>query len=92
MQFEELEVWKQAHGLALIVYRLSRAFPDTERYRLVDQMCRCATSIPANIAEGTGRNTLKEYLQFLYSARGSVEEMKYHLILTPKTQHLTPKT
>jgi four helix bundle protein len=48
---------------------------------LIDQLCRSAASVPANIAEGTGRKTLNEYIQYLYNARGSFEETRYHLIL-----------
>jgi four helix bundle protein len=55
---------------------------------MTDQLCRSASCIPANIAEGTGRNTLKEYVQFLCIARGSVEETKYHLILSKDLGYL----
>jgi len=79
--FTQLEVWQKSHELVLEIYKVTRTFPDTERFRLTDQLCRSIASIPANIAEGKGRNTLKEYLQFLYNARGSLEETKYHLLL-----------
>ena len=59
-----------------------------QRYRLVDQICRSATSIPANIVEGQSRNTTKEYLQFLYNARGSLEEIRYHLLLAKDLGYL----
>ena len=74
-------MWKVAHGLVLKVYETTRQFPSEERFRLADQLCRAAASIPTNIAEGKGRNSLKEYLQFLTVARGSVEEVKYQLLL-----------
>jgi len=86
--FTQLEVWQRAHGLVLEIYRVTERFPNTERFRLTDQLCRSASSVPANIAEGTGRNTLKEYVQFLYTARGSVEETKYHLILSKDLGYL----
>lgn len=79
--WRDLEVWKVAHGLVLKVYETTRQFPSEERFRLADQLCRAAASIPTNIAEGKGRNSLKEYLQFLTVARGSVEEVKYQLLL-----------
>lgn len=79
--FTQLEVWQKSHELILEIYKVTKTFPDTERFRLTDQLCRSAASIPANIAEGKGRNTLKEYLQFLYNARSSLEETKYHLLL-----------
>lgn len=88
MDFQKLDVWQRAHQLTLRVYRAARAFPREEMYRLTDQLCRAASSVAANIAEGTGRNTLKEYLQFLYTARGSIEETKYHLILAKDLGYL----
>lgn len=80
--FQDLKVWKEAHKLVLEIYKITKKFPENERFRIIDQLCRSAVSIAANIAEGKGRNTLKEYIQFLYNARGSLEETKYHLILS----------
>lgn len=79
--FEKLQVWQKAHELTLKIYRLTNEFRKEERFRLIDQLCRSASSIPANIAEGKGRYHKKEFRQFLYIARGSLEETKYHLIL-----------
>jgi four helix bundle protein len=80
--FEELKVWQEAHKLVIKIYKITDSFPREERYRLTSQLCRSAASIPANIAEGQARQTTKEYLQFLYTARGSIAETKYHSILT----------
>jgi four helix bundle protein len=80
--FEELKVWQEAHKLVIKIYKITDSFPREERYRLTSQLCRSAASIPANIADGQARQTTKEYLQFLYTARGSIAETKYHLILT----------
>lgn len=79
--WRDLEVWRRAHDLVLKVYEISRQFPNEERFRLTDQLCRGAASIPSNIAEGKGRASVREYLQFLAVARGSVEEVKYQLLL-----------
>jgi four helix bundle protein len=79
--FEELKVWKILHELVIKIYKITNNFPKEERYRLTDQLCRSAASVPANIAEGQASQTTKEYLQFLYTARGSIAETKYHLIL-----------
>jgi len=86
--FEELKVWQEAHKLVLKVYKITKDFPKEERFRLIDQLCRSAASIPANIAEGQSRQTTKEYLQFLYTARGSVAETKYHLLLAKDLGYL----
>ena len=63
------------------MYQLTRIFPDEERFRLRDQICRCASSVAANIVEGHARYGNREYIQFLYIARGSTEETRYHLLL-----------
>ncbi len=74
MYWRDLKVWKKAHGLVLEIYKLTTQFPKDEKYGLIDQLRRAAYSVPANIVEGQSRNTTKEYLSFLYNARGSVEE------------------
>jgi four helix bundle protein len=79
--FEDLEVWQQAHELAVEVYKLARQFPADERFRYTDQICRASTSIPTNVAEGTGRYGKRDFKHFLYIARGSLEETKYLLLL-----------
>jgi four helix bundle protein len=86
--FQELNVWKEAHKLVLEIYKVTKEFPKDEHFRLTDQLCRSAASIPANIAEGQSRQTTKEYMQFLYIARGSVAEIKYHLLLSKDLGYL----
>ena len=81
LEWQNLEVWKESHRLVLEMYQLTRMFPDEERFRLKDQLCRCASSVPANIVEGHARYGNREYIQFLYIARGSTEETRYHLLL-----------
>lgn len=63
------------------IYRITATFPAYERYRLTDQLFRSAASVPANIAEGYGRYHRREIIRFLYIARGSAEETRYHLLL-----------
>ncbi len=79
--FRKLNVWCEAHALALEVYRVTRAFPSEERYGLTAQMRRSAASIPANIAEGCGRNADRELSRFVRICLGSVNELGYHLLL-----------
>jgi four helix bundle protein len=86
--WNDLEVWQFAHSAVLRTYEITKGFPSDERYRLIDQLCRAAASVPANIAEGKGRSSLKEYLQFLSIARGSVEEVKYFLLLARDLKYL----
>ena len=79
--WKELKAWQRAHSLVLQIYSLTARFPNAERFRLTDQLCRAAASVPANIVEGQSRQTTKEYIHFLYTARGSLEETRYHLLL-----------
>ena len=75
----ELKVWRASIELAKSVYELTRAFPQEELYGLTSQMRRAATSIASNIAEGAARNGTKEFIQFLYIAVGSANELDTHV-------------
>jgi len=79
--FRELKVWQKAHGLVLAVYQVTALFPREEVYGLTAQMRRCGGSIPANIAEGCGRNSDPDFARFLQIAMGSASELEYHLLL-----------
>lgn len=82
MNWKKLKVWQETHSLVLEIYKVTTSFPKSETYALVSQLKRAAYSVPANIVEGQSRNTTKEYLQFLYNARGSLEEVRYFLLLS----------
>ena len=88
--WRDLLVWQKAHAATLEVYRITKAFPADERYRLTDQLCRAAASVPTNIAEGKGRGSLAEFHQFLIIARGSTEETRYLLLLAKDLGLLSP--
>jgi four helix bundle protein len=88
--FTELEVWKRAHEVVLEVYKLTNPFPRSEQFGVVSQIRRAAYSIPANIAEGFGRHSTKELLQFLAISNGSLEELRYFLILSRDLRYLSP--
>lgn len=89
--FRDLEVWKKAHALVLDIYKVTESFPDRERFGVVSQVRRSASSVPANIAEGFGRRSTKELLQHLGIARGSLEETRYFLILSKDLRYLGPE-
>ncbi len=76
-----LEVWKLSHQLVLSIYKITETFLKTEQFGLVSQIRRSAISIPTNIIEGQARQYKKEFIQFLYIAKGSLEETNYHLFL-----------
>jgi len=79
--FTDLNVWREGHKLVILVYSMTKLFPKTESYSLTDQMRRAASSVTANIAEGFGRQTYKEKLQFYYLAQGSLTELKNFLLI-----------
>ena len=80
-KFEHLEVWKKAHQLVLTVYKITKDFPPEEKFALVSQMRRAAVSVPANIAEGFKKRTLRDKANFYNIAQGSLEELRYYFIL-----------
>jgi four helix bundle protein len=80
--FQDLLVWSKAHELALAIYRLTAEFPRQETWGLSLQMRRAAVSVPANIAEGFRRRGKPDKARFLNIAEGSLEEVRYFLILT----------
>jgi four helix bundle protein len=77
-----LDAWKHAMSLVREVYRLTRVFPEDEKFGLVQQMRRAAVSVPSNIAEGAARNGQKEFLQFLSIAKGSLSELETQLLIS----------
>ena len=79
--FRKQKVWGKAHDLALEVYRVTETFPKTELFGLTSQIRRAGVSIPANIAEGCGRDTDADFARFLQIAMGSASELEYHLLL-----------
>jgi four helix bundle protein len=79
--FRQLIVWQKAHKLTLGVYKATANFPQAELYGLTSQTRRAVASIPANIAEGCGRDGDAELARFLQIAMGSASELEYHLLL-----------
>ena len=79
--FTKLHVWQKAHALTLDIYRTTELFPREERYELTRQIRRSASSVPTNIAEGSGRRSHVDFARFLDIALGSTSETTYHLIL-----------
>lgn len=86
--FTDLHVWKEGHVLAVEIYKITKIFPKEEIYSLTDQMRRAAISITSNIAEGFGRQSYKEKIQFYYIAQGSITELKNQLLLARDIQYL----
>lgn len=86
--FRDLKVWQKAHALVLEVYKTTQVFPSEEKFGLTSQLRRSAASIPTNVIEGHKRKGKKEFLYFLNLADASLEETKYHLILSSDLGYL----
>jgi four helix bundle protein len=82
--YRDLRVWQEAMTLAEQCYRYSREFPRDEQFGLTSQLRRAAVSVPANIAEGYGRDTKGSYVNFLKIAQGSLKEVETHTILAQR--------
>ena len=80
-KFTDLNTWKEAHKLALLVYKLTAAFPDSEKFSLVSQMRRAAISITSNIAEGFSRATYQDKSHFYIIAQGSNTELQSQILI-----------
>lgn len=86
--YKDLKVWEKAHQLTLHVYQASKGFPKEELYSLTNQLRRAASSIPANIAEGCGKNSQHYLANFLNIALGSANESEYFLLLSKDLGYL----
>jgi four helix bundle protein len=86
--FRNLDVWKRSHELTLAVYRATKSFPDDERFGLISQLRRAASSIPTNLAEGCGRGSDPDFGRFVQNAMGSASEVEYEFVLAKDLQYL----
>jgi four helix bundle protein len=89
--WKDLIVWQKSHELVLEIYKLTSNFPEKERYGLIQQIRRSSTSVAANIVEGKSKKTDKEFAAFLYNSRGSLEESRYHLLLSKDLEYIDEK-
>lgn len=86
--FKKYDVWQISHSFTLKIYKITMNFPKEEIYSLTSQIRRASSSIPTNISEGCGRNSDKEFNQFLNIALGSACETEYLLILSKDLQYV----
>jgi four helix bundle protein len=86
--FKKLTIWQKAHSMTIAVYQATEAFPMLEQYGLTSQIRRACVSIPANIAEGCGRDGSIEFGRFLQIAMGSVYELEYLIILARDLKYI----
>ena len=89
--FTDLDAWKEAHQLVLIVYTLTKSFPREEVFGLVQQIRRAVVSISSNIAEGFSRQTYQDKIRFYFMAQGSVTEVQDQLLIARDVAYITPE-
>ena len=89
--FKTIKAWQKADDLTVEVYEKTRDFPSDERFGLTSQMRRAAVSVGANIAEGSGRGSLADYIRFLFIAQGSLSELEYLLHLAHRLRYFSEK-
>jgi four helix bundle protein len=89
--YRELVVWQKAFALIIEVYSITKGFPRDEIYGLTSQLRRSAVSIPSNIAEGQGRATKGEFIQFLCHARGSLFELETQIVIAKELAYIAPE-
>src|SRR5437867_7228669 len=87
--YTKIEAWKLADDLTVAIYERTRSFPREEMYGLTGQLRRASYSVPANIVEGSSRESKKDYLHFLYIARGSLSETQYFIHLSRRLGYLS---
>lgn len=87
--FTDLNAWREAHNLVLSIYKITKSFPDDEKFGLIQQLRRCAVSVSSNIAEGFSRRTKKEKAQFFYTSLGSITELQNQLLIARDIGYLS---
>ncbi len=89
--FRDLVVWQRSHELVLEIYKITKLFPNEEKFGLTSQVRRSASSIATNVVEGYKKNGDKEFLRYLNIADCCLEETKYHLLLAKDLDFLSQK-
>ncbi len=87
-RFRELKAWQLGMDLAARVYLITDSFPKSEIYGLMSQIRRCAVSVPSNLAEGHGRTSAKEFLQFIAISFGSICELETQILLSHRLKYI----
>jgi four helix bundle protein len=87
--FYTIAAWQKGDDLVVEIYEVTQKFPRHELYGLTSQLRRAAISVPANIAEGSGRRTIRDYIRFLYNAKGSLTEVEYLVHISHRLGYIT---
>lgn len=86
--YTNLNVWEESKNLVVLVYKLTENFPEKELYGLISQIRRSAVSVPSNIAEGCGRQHVKDSIQFFYISRGSLYELETQIHISRDLEYI----
>ena len=86
--YKDLKVWEKSMDMVIEIYKILENFPNFEKFALADQIRRCAISIPSNIAEGSARNSKKEFIQFLHISLGSLYELQTQLEIALRLNYI----
>jgi len=86
--FKDLLVWQEAHKLVIKIYKITKEFPQDERFGLTSQMRRAAVSVTSNIAEGFVRKSYKDKVHFYYMSKGSLSELQDQLLISKDVEYL----
>ena len=86
--FTDLDAWREAYKLTLMIYKITKKFPKDETFGIVSQMRRCAVSIASNIAEGFSRQSGKEKIQFYYISQGSNTELQNQIYISNGIEYI----
>lgn len=92
ISYKDLIAWQKGIELTTIIYKTLSSFPVEEKYGLISQISRSATSIPANIAEGWGRDSSQNFINYLKIAKGSLYELETHLIVSKNINYISAET
>ena len=87
--FTDLQAWKESHAFVIDIYNITKSFPKEERYGLISQLRRSASSISANIAEGFSRYSYRDKNRFYYNSRGSLSECQNHILIARDIGYLS---
>ena len=88
-QFKELGIWKRSRSFCSLIYKVTSSFPESEKFGLTNQLRRASVSIPSNIAEGSSRNSNKDFVRFLRIAIGSAYEIETQLLIAHDLEYLS---
>jgi len=87
----DLNLWKESIHFVTDIYTITKTFPKTEIFGIVNQLRRASVSVPSNISEGAARQSQKEFIQFLYIALGSLAEIESQLVISKNLEYLNKK-